>query len=104
MKKINPAHLLFETHLKEARFPFGREFQFHQVRRWRFDYVLLNRYVAIEIEGGTWISGRHNTGAGMQGDCDKYNEAVKLGWKVIRFTTQDILSGKAIQFLKDWLL
>ncbi len=37
-----------------------REYRFHPVRKWRFDFALLNQKVAIEFEGGIFINGGHN--------------------------------------------
>ncbi len=67
-----------------------REYRFHPTRRWRFDFAWLEQKVAVEIEGGTFTGGRHTTGAGHHGDCKKYNEAVYLGWKVLRFTSSHL--------------
>lgn len=47
------------------------------------------------------VGGRHNTGAGMQGDCEKYSRAAILGWTVIRATTTMIRDGLAITLLED---
>lgn len=59
-------------------------------RKWRFDFAWRQHKVAVEIEGGTWSGGRHNTGSGIQADCEKYNAAIVLGWRVLRFTTNDV--------------
>lgn len=65
------------------------ELQFHPVRRWRFDYAIPAAKVAIEIDGGVWAYGRHNRAAGYIGDMEKLNEAARLGWRVLRYTTED---------------
>ncbi len=61
------------------------EHRFHSIRRWRFDFAHLKHKVAIEIEGGIWTKGRHTRGKGYLKDCEKYNEAQILGWKVLRY-------------------
>jgi very-short-patch-repair endonuclease len=61
------------------------EFKFHPVRRWRADYCHHASKTLIEIEGGAW-GGRHSRGGGFLADGEKYWEATKLGWKVIRWT------------------
>lgn len=43
--------------------------------------------IAVEIEGGSWINGRHTRGKGYRNDCEKYLEAAILGWTVLRFTS-----------------
>lgn len=67
-----------------------KEYRFHSGRRWFFDYAAPDIKVAIEVEGGTWVSGRHSRGAGYARDCEKYNNAALLGWTVFRFTTDMI--------------
>lgn len=59
-------------------------------RKWRFDFAELRSKVAIEVEGGTWSGGRHTRGAGYSADCEKYNEATRLGWRVFRLTSNMI--------------
>lgn len=73
-----------------------REFQFAPPRRWRADFCVLDRKLLIEVEGGTWTNGRHNRGSGMEADCVKYATAVLLGYKLLRFTTSQVVSGYAI--------
>lgn len=34
------------------------------------------------------MQGRHTQGAGYTKDCEKYNEAVSMGWRVFRVTTK----------------
>ena len=62
------------------------EHRFHKTRRWRFDFANIEKKIAIEIEGGLWISGRHNRAPGMIKDIEKYNSAVCLGWRLLRYT------------------
>ena len=63
-----------------------REHKFHPTRRWRFDFAWPEKKVAVEIEGGVYIDGRHTRGKGYERDLEKYNAAVADGWKVFRFT------------------
>jgi very-short-patch-repair endonuclease len=63
------------------------ELQFHPTRNWRFDIAYPGR-VAVEIDGGQWVAngGRHN----RDSDREKLNEAAVLGWRVLRFSTQQL--------------
>lgn len=79
---------------------FEREFRFHETRRWRFDFAWPERYVALEVEGGIWNRGRHTSPKGFIADCEKYNSALVLGWKVLRVTLPDIKEGRMIDWLK----
>jgi len=76
-----------------------REWRFHPVRRWRFDFAWPSRMVAVECEGGTWSGGRHVRGQGFEGDCQKYNAAAVMGWKVLR-VTGGMLDGDPLGFLE----
>jgi len=62
-------------------------------RYWRFDYAWVAQKIAAEAEGATWARGRHTRGAGFAADCAKYNEATLRGWRVLRFTREQI-TGK----------
>lgn len=75
--------------------PLHREWQFHLERKWRFDFVFPEQKIAIEIEGGTRQRGRHNRAQGYANDCEKYNAAVTLGWRVFRFSDV-MLKGKRV--------
>jgi len=62
------------------------EHRFHPTRRWRFDFALPEYKIAIEIEGGIFSHGRHTRGVGYIKDLEKYNEAVMLDWRILRYT------------------
>ena len=64
-----------------------QEFRFCDTRRWRFDYCWPDRLVALEVEGGVYVAGRHSRGKGMENDMEKYNAAAILGWRVLRYST-----------------
>lgn len=115
--KFNGAHVLFEKHLKELDLYATKETRFHDKRKWRFDFLLYRwsgtgllaariaepLRIAVEIEGAIWSRGRHTRGKGYQADLDKYNAATMLGYRVLRFSTADILRGRAKAFLQEWL-
>ena len=77
------------------------EFRFHPTRKWRSDYVHHESRTLIEIEGGAW-GGRHSRGSGFLKDADKYWEAAKLGWKVIRWTAP-LITVENCEMLKEML-
>lgn len=75
---------------------FVREHRFDPVRLWRFDFAWPEQMLAVECEGGAWQNGRHNRGSGFIADIEKYNEAVLQGWRVLRYTSQAISDGTAL--------
>lgn len=82
------------------------EYPFAQTlgRKWRFDFAYPELKVAIEVEGGTWAAGRHNTGAGMEKDMEKYNFAMLLGWVVLRFNDHMIENNYAADTVRTALM
>ena len=90
-----------ETHIIWAGLPTPQlEYAFHPDRKWRFDFSWPAHMIAAEAEGGTWSQGRHVRGMGFANDCEKYNEAVIMGWRVLRFTSEMIEDGTAMEQLE----
>ena len=83
--------------LKTLKIKFEQEFYFHPDRKWRADFHLIDKKILVEIEGGIWSGGRHTRGKGYIGDMEKYNAATMMGFQVIRFSTDQVKSGLAIQ-------
>ena len=75
------------------------EYRFLKKRRFRFDFAWPDRMMAVEVEGGVFSGGRHTRGMGYTRDLEKYNLATLHGWRVFRFTTQDVTTQKAIAFI-----
>lgn len=69
-------------------------------RRWRFDLAWPDHWLAVEVDGGTWVGGRHTSGQGFEQDCVKLNEALCLGWRVLRVTPRHVKSGEALGWLE----
>lgn len=78
---------------------FAREYRWHPVRRWRADFAFVAHKLLVEVDGGVWSQGRHTRGAGFTADCEKTNEAMLAGWRVLRVTKLHIDNEQAI----DWI-
>lgn len=90
----------FETQLRFINAPAAvREHRFDPVRKWRFDFAWPDLLVAVEIEGGSFIQGRHTRGESFKADCVKYCEAAIAGWLVLRVTTAMVDDGSAVSLL-----
>lgn len=80
---------------------FVREYKFHPVRKFRFDFAWPERKIAVEIDGGTWNHGRHVSGAGFARDAVKSNLAVLDGWRVFHFDSKMVENTEAIEFMRE---
>ena len=81
-----------------------KEFKFHPVRKWRFDYAVSEHKIALEVEGGVWTGGRHTSPKGFLGDIEKYNTATLMGWRVFRTTPDDLYKKKTLDLMKSAIL
>jgi len=101
MPTVNPQPLssgeeTMAMHLSIHGIEAEREHYFSFPRKWRFDFAIPEQKIAIEIEGGKWQVGRHQRPMGFERDCRKYSHAALLGWRVLRFTSDMVMSGEAI--------
>lgn len=78
------------------------EHEFHPTRKWRFDLAVFlpdGVRVALEVDGGAWIGGRHTSGGGFIADMEKSNEAQLLGWILLRCTPSQVKKGAAVTLI-----
>lgn len=80
-----------------------REYRFHAVRKWRYDYCWPDEKVALEIEGAVWTQGRHTRGSGFLADMTKYNFGAADGWRILRCTPKDLRSPATVALLRQAL-
>lgn len=93
LAKNRPIGLRYiERQLALAGFVVVTEFEFAKPRKYRAD-VSINvttfkglQKILIEYEGLVSKKSRHTTMPGYTNDCDKYNLATSLGYKVYRYT------------------
>jgi very-short-patch-repair endonuclease len=95
---------LFLLQLRAAKLPMPeREYVFAKPRRWRADFAWVLDRLLVEIEGGTWINGRHQRGKGFEEDMRKYNTAALLGFHVLRFSGTMVKNGEALTTVEQAL-
>lgn len=90
---------LLKSRLKSVE--VEKEFKFHPVRKWRFDYAFPEYKVAVEVDGGVWTGGRHINPAGYINDMEKLNTAASMGWLVLRITTDDRFAIKTYNLIEQ---
>lgn len=64
---------------------YETEYQFTKKRKFRFDWFIPCLNLALEYEGIMGDKSRHTTVTGYTGDINKYNLALTLGFKVLRY-------------------
>jgi hypothetical protein len=94
---------LLAFQLRAVGAEFSREVVFAAPRKWRADFILqppdgamVATRILVEVDGGSWIAGRHTSGSGFAADCEKLNEAAILGYRCLRFTPEMVESGVAL--------
>lgn len=77
------------------------EYRFDPTRKWRSDFYF-EPDVLLEVEGGLFIpgGGRHNRGASMKKDFEKYNAAACLGYRILRTTPSELCFQETIDLIK----
>lgn len=73
------------------------------LKDYRFDAAWPAHKLAVEVEGGSWVNGRHTRGAGFRDDCWKYHHAMALGWTVYRCEESLIRGGQAVALVEKLL-
>ena len=90
-----------------------REQSFTDSKGWLVDFMWKKEKIIVEVEGGlsfyvnrkidgkrVRVSGKHTSKKGFSEDCEKYEKASILGWKVIRVTGDNVRSGEALIWIE----
>ncbi len=75
------------------------EVEFALPRKWRLDFVW-EGWLALEIQGGIFIAGRHTRGAALLDEYEKLNEAVIRGYSILFCTPQQVKDGSIFPIIK----
>ncbi len=63
----------------------------YPVQRYRIDFCHPQAKVAIECQGGTWVTGMgHSSGSGIERDCKKFCKLAGMGYLVFPLTCKMI--------------
>jgi very-short-patch-repair endonuclease len=73
---------------------------FPEKKKWRYDFLLPEMRVVIEVHGGIWHKGGHNTGTGLTRDYSKMNYAATAGYRTLQYSTEQVIRGDAILDVK----
>lgn len=96
---------IFLAALKQAGIPAPvAEHRFHPVRKWRFDFAWPEQKLALEIQGGLFVKGRHSRGASMLKDYEKFNAAAAMGWRLIYCQPTDSTKPETINTIRQAMM
>lgn len=76
----------------------------HPFERWSFDAAWPELKLAVEVQGGAHVRGRHHRPKGYEGDCRKLNAAQLTGWLVLWIVPEWIESGEAAELIAQGLI
>ena len=86
--------------LTEAEVPFKSIMPTR--RMYRADFLCPTFKVIVEINGGQFVSGRHNRGGeGYENDIAKINLAQMHGYRVLQFTYQMLQRGEHLTLIEQ---
>ena len=77
------------------------EHAFHPTRKWRMDVAWPTHKIAVECDGGIWITGGHCRGAQIKKDWEKRNTAVSMGWRVFLCEPRDLCNDVMAGYIKE---
>ena len=107
-RKLSEAQILLGKHLEELGFTsITFEWTICFGRRWRADICATapkpwTGMVLFECDGGKWHGG-HRRGNALEKDYERQNYCQINGYKILRFTNEQVLTGQAKEFLEKYL-
>ena len=73
-----------------------REYVYAPPRKFRSDFCWLDARVLVEMEGGVWgKKSGHNSGVGIERDCERSRLATLHGFRVFRVTRKSLDESEA---------
>lgn len=114
------------AYFKEMGLPVPElEFKFHPTRKWRFDFAwpdarsysncfieeqdgpvaeyLTCKPLAMEVQGGIFVAGRHSRGAALLKEWEKLNAAAEMGYRIIYCQPADLCTQATVDLIKRCL-
>jgi len=56
-------------------------------RHFKLDFAWVEEKLAVEIQGGAWGKGGHNTALGQAHDYARHNYLTRIGWRILYFNS-----------------
>src|SRR4051812_32112066 len=52
-------------------------------RHWKLDFAWVEEKLAVEVQGGSFVRGGHNTAVGQASDYERHNALTRMGWRIL---------------------
>jgi len=100
--KRTPIEDMMAKQLREAGLGgFRRNSYFIEGRRFQADFYWPRLKLVLEVDGGVWLPrAGHTSGAGYTSDRERDTEALLQGIITVRYTSDQVRSGYAIETFK----
>ena len=72
-------------------------------RRFRCDLVWPKARLVCEVQGGSFVAGRHSRGVGQLRDFEKLNLLTLRGWRVLQVSPRQVTDGTLRELLRHAL-
>ena len=95
--------------LAMAKIEYIREYCAIPGRKFRWDFYfpvdcwmvgLPSTPILLEVQGGLWVKSGHTTGAGIERDMEKLNEATIRGFRTLQVGKKHIKNGEALRWVQ----
>lgn len=80
---------------------FTQNYKFMELRKFELDFAWPEYKVGLEIQGGVFTKGAHGAPLAILRDMEKSNLLTLCGWKVLRYTPDEVSCGIAIKGIKQ---
>lgn len=119
MPNMNEAEELLAIHLTELGVVFERQYEYVPDRKFRADFAIFHKgirlyrgraysaarfrcsRILVEVQGGVFSKQAHGSIQGVLRDNERLNEAAKAGYRMLRFTPDQIKTGEAKAFIAE---
>lgn len=93
---LNPVEKRLAKALRDNGLKFSAQYCFHPKRKWRFDFACERAKIAVEVEGRDHLRLRQS-----KLDRDKFNAALLMGWRVLRYEANAVMTNKRLPLIVD---
>ena len=100
---MNAAEELLAIHLGELGVAFEREYVYAPPRKFRADFFLPLYAILVEVQGGIFNRKAHGSISGVLKDNERLNAATKAGWRMLRFSPDQVDNGDAKALISEVL-